>query len=475
MSVAPRPSGTGQRAGAPPDTASVSRLFAYAALGYTAFVVYGSLVPLHFHPRPLHEAWQAFRDIRQLSLGIGSRADWVANVLLFVPLAFLWTGVLSGARPGIARMTFASVLVLACALAAAVAIEFTQIFFPPRTVSLNDIQAESIGALAGIALWGFAGRRLARYLAGWSLPASAAGTAARALTAYLALVFGYGVLPLDLTISPVELFHKWREGKVFLIPFTAPFPDAAQRIYALAADAAIWIPAAFLWQRSSAAAVRRIVARVTACAALLELLQLFVYSRVSDVTDILTAAAGATAGAWAARRFAHRPEPAEAARSGAGGTLAPWVAALAAWLLVLVVVFWYPFDFDTDWGFVHRRLDAVPRVPFVTYYYGTEFRAVTEVLHKAGFFFPLGMLLAFAGRSARRLGVPDWALHAFGITLSGAAAATIEAGQLFLPGKYADPTDWVLETGGAAAGYLLARRLGARSTSGRRVRRAPPA
>ena len=66
----------------------------WLTLGYSAFVIYGSLVPLHFQRQPLDEAWAYFQQIPYLDLGIGSRADWVANILLFVPLAFLWHGVL---------------------------------------------------------------------------------------------------------------------------------------------------------------------------------------------------------------------------------------------------------------------------------------------------------------------------------------------------------------------------------------------
>ncbi|GAB4178309.1 MAG: hypothetical protein Fur0039_22060 [Rhodocyclaceae bacterium] len=445
------------------EPAAAPRLLAWAAIAYLAFVIYGSLVPLAFRTRPLAEAWEAFRDIRYLSLGIGSRADWVANILLFVPLAFLWTGLLSGERASAARRMFASILVLAGSAALAVAIEFTQIFFPPRTVSLNDILAESIGAAAGIALWLSSGQRTLRYLAGWSRTAPRAGTAARLLAAYLFILFGYSLLPLDLTISPIEIFHKWSQGKIILVPFGAPIPDLAQRVYALASDAAVWVPAALLWQMSSALPVRRTVLRVTACAAALELLQLFVYSRVTDVTDILTAAAGAVVGALLAVRLAGREQRGEVQGGSRVGRIVLGIMALLAWIGVLAAVFWYPFDFDTEWGFVHRRLDAVPRVPFLTYYYGTEFRAVTEVLHKTGFFFPLGMLAAFVADSARRLAVPGWVLHTLAIPLMAGTAAMIEAGQLFLPGKYADPTDWVLEFGGAAAGYLLSWKMFARA------------
>jgi hypothetical protein len=72
----------------------------------------------------------------------------------------------------------------------------------------------------------------------------------------------------------------------------------------------------------------------------------------------------------------------------------PFVIA-AGWMGVLLFVFWFPFDFRTDGVFIKSRLDFVPRVPFEVYYFGTEYRAITEVLRKTLFFAPLGGLLAW--------------------------------------------------------------------------------
>src|SRR5574343_288035 len=101
---------------------------------YLAFVIYGSLVPLHFVWRPLGDAVDVFRHIPFLELGIQSRADWVANLLLFIPLTFIaaqrfivgksvWLGLLS-------RFSLATMAAML-----AVGIEFVQIYFPQRTVS----------------------------------------------------------------------------------------------------------------------------------------------------------------------------------------------------------------------------------------------------------------------------------------------------------------------------------------------------
>ena len=176
-----------------------------AALGYFAFVVYGSLVPLHFRPAPLLDAWERFESIPYLNLGIGSRADWVANILLFVPLAFLWLGVLWPHRGRFAR-SLASFIVLAGCVVSSVAIEFTQVFFPPRTVSMNDLVAESLGAIIGIVLWWTTGQKFIAWISGWAAARTRSGTTAYLLTAYMALVFGYNLMPLDLTISVVEIW-----------------------------------------------------------------------------------------------------------------------------------------------------------------------------------------------------------------------------------------------------------------------------
>jgi VanZ family protein len=426
------------------------------AFAYVAFVIYGSLVPLDFHPRPLREAWESFERIPYLDLGIGSRADWVANILLFVPLAYLWLGVLWPNRRPVDGV-LVSVWVLFVCVFLSLAIEFTQIFFPPRTVSVNDILAETLGAAIGVVLWWATGRRVVAWLGAWSDAHGRASTVERFLHIYLALVFGYSVLPLDLTISVVEIYHKWEEGKVLLVPFSAVYQNRALQAYALLADVAIWIPAAFLWKLSSSRPLRTMVLYVMACATLIEFLQLFVYSRVTSTTDILTAGCGAAIGALLAERLrpsvGHHGSFPRTHSIGVWALL--WVLALAGWLTVLMVVFWYPFDFSNDWGFVHGRVAALKRVPFEAYYYGTEFRAVTEVFHKTGFFFPLGALLAIGTIGLRRrLPIPAALLHAVAALVIACAAAGIEVGQVFLPGKIADTTDWFLETLGGLVGYL---------------------
>ncbi|OUS06342.1 hypothetical protein A9Q90_05900, partial [Gammaproteobacteria bacterium 54_18_T64] len=124
-------------------------------LGYLCFVVYGSLIPFEYRAHSFDEAVAKFADIPYLALGIASRADWIANIVLYVPLSFLaclWLG-------GVGRIKATQYLilpvVLSLVLVTAAGVEFAQIFFAPRTVSINDLIAETLGGLGGIALWLF--------------------------------------------------------------------------------------------------------------------------------------------------------------------------------------------------------------------------------------------------------------------------------------------------------------------------------
>ena len=124
----------------------------WITLAYFLLVIYGSLVPLHFRPMSLEQAFERFQQIPYLQLGIHSRSDWVANILLFIPLSFLVMATLCVDRSRRIGIAAAAIVVPACILLA-VGIEFVQVFFPPRTVSINDVVAESLGALIGASLW----------------------------------------------------------------------------------------------------------------------------------------------------------------------------------------------------------------------------------------------------------------------------------------------------------------------------------
>jgi glycopeptide antibiotics resistance protein len=426
-----------------------------SALIYTVFVIYGSLVPLEYRALTLDEAMAQFRQIRLLKLGIGSRADWVANLLLFVPLTFLWMGALAHGR-GLSARFLASLFVVFCAALLSGGIEFTQLFFPQRTVSLNDLFAEMLGGILGVTAWWLGGRRFAHWLAGWKSAQSHLEITQRLTLVYLLALFGYSLLPLDLTISPVEVYHKFREGKLNLLPFARLPHEPAQAIYELASDSLLWFVPALLWRWAGKATPVRVWVGMTGAALLLEILQLFVYSRVSDITDLFTAASGAALGVWAASLI----NKSTRTHSPAGNSSIPVLPLLlaTAWIGVILITFWYPFDFRTDGAFLRGRLhDFLTRVPFEAYYFGTEYRAATEVLHKVLFFIPLGAMLGWFVARLRYL----WRGYAafISLTLIFCVACAVVAGRLAQPEKNPDIMDIVLQWLGGGLGFVIARIL----------------
>ncbi|MCC6531370.1 MAG: VanZ family protein [Burkholderiales bacterium] len=428
-------------------------LLVIAAAGYSAFVIYGSLVPLRFEPMSWSEALAAFSA---LDLGGGPRIDWATNVVLGVPLGFFWAGVMWPAQPNVLRLP-ALALALLCALAVSVAAEFGQLFFAARTSSLNDIVAQLLGEIAGITLWWHYGTRFVAVITSLPLARGRMEVSERLLLIYLFVLLGYNVLPLDLSLHPLELYRKWRSGGVVLVPFTWAYASQAQRLYELVSDVVLWIPAAFLWRLSSAQPNLEVWKKTVAAAATVELAQLFVMSRVSDSTDIVLAALGAALGIIAGQGLKRADAPSSCVRAHrhrpVAKRLLPWVLALLAWLGVLAMVFWYPFDFDFDASHLRKRILMLKTVPLEVYWKGSPFRAVTEVLHKTGFMFPLGVLLGGLATSLSGR-VPRGIRHAAVVLFIVATACAIEAAQLALPRKTVDLTDWMLEVAGGVAGYV---------------------
>ena len=423
---------------------------AVAALGYTAFAIYGSWVPLNFAPLPFSDAVARFQQIQWLTLGVGHRADWVANILLFIPLSFSWLGVV-WPQHRVARVV-ASAVVWALTSALAVAIEFSQVYFPGRTVSLNDIVAEVIGGGAGVLAWWACGERLSRWLAELQRESRPVGLADRLLVAYAAIVVLYALLPFDLTISATEVYRKFRDGAIVLTPFTFREARTADSIYSMLSEVLLWVPVGMLVVRRWALSTSLAILAVACGALALELLQIFVHSRTSDVNDVIAAAVGAAIGVPAARRFGHAPPIATTARAGLPG-LPVTLILVAGWAVGAAFVFLYPFDFNLSGDFIRGRLDRVPRVPFASYYWGSEYNAVTQVMRKTLYFLPLGALLAW-GRADVRSAAARVLYTLFSVVLVIGSAAGLELAQVALPGKIVDITDALLNVVGALAGWV---------------------
>ena len=113
-----------------PDSLPFKRTYVILSLCYLAFVIYGSLIPFQFRPLPIAEAIDRFSHIPYLNLGIQSRADFIANILLYIPLSFFLTGALCKKTHSLAiKYTATLFVLLLCSLLAGL-IEFIQVFFP---------------------------------------------------------------------------------------------------------------------------------------------------------------------------------------------------------------------------------------------------------------------------------------------------------------------------------------------------------
>src|SRR4029077_19058465 len=110
------------------------RVYGWLAAGLIAFAFYGSLLPFRFRLQPLDAAWSAF-----LALLVNpapeyfSRTNFLANILLFLPVGFALMGSRLAdrtMRPSTIGLT--AVAMLGLSLVASTLAEFLQIFAPGR-------------------------------------------------------------------------------------------------------------------------------------------------------------------------------------------------------------------------------------------------------------------------------------------------------------------------------------------------------
>lgn len=426
---------------------SPNRRHAFMAfLGYLAFVVYGSLVPFIYRDIPLDQALQTFASIPYLELGVGSRADWIANLVLYVPMAFLGCAWTTGARRTGIISHLGPFLVFAFCLAVAVAVEFTQIFFAPRTVSINDLLAETLGVLGGIALWMLGRWRIAQLWEAFSTGGRQSLLAAAIVygLAYVALA----LFPYDFLISLRELawkldseHHSWLlagacEGWLHC---TAHLIGEAAAIAPLGVLIGLFAPRV---------RIQRVLLAGIALGIMLEILQLFLASGISQGLSVLTRGAGLALGNLAGHILI-RHGPLQLARVVRRSI--PYVA-LPYVLFLAVLGGWFSGHWLTP-SEVFARLGHVRLMPFYYHYFSTEPVAMASLLAHILMYAPVGLAVwaRYAGRSRVAGAVAKSALWA------ALLALPIELGKLIVASKHPDLTNVLIGAGGASVVYGLAR------------------
>ncbi len=397
-------------------------------LAYITFVVYGSLLPFNFQPLSLDTAIEAFRNIRFLQLGIESRADWVANGVLYVPVGLLTARLLIAAFGG-RGWPLAVVLAMAFGAVLAFAVEFTQLYFPARSVSQNDLIAECIGsvmgALAAPALMPWTERLLGAWRTGGQRLAQ------RLLEAYAVVYFLLCLFPYDLLLSAQEWQAKLGSDAWGWLLADSSLQRGWVAVLLLGVEVLMAAPYGVLL--ASRRGARR--SGVGACLVLgcglglaIEVGQLVMASGITQGASVLTRGVGVALGAWCWRLWVGRGIAPIKSALGRHG--------LALGLIYLVALLgvngWFARPV-LDMAAVSEKWAALHLMPLYYHYFTTEAIALFSLGSVALMYLPVAVIgWSWQWRSATTL------------TAAAGLASVVEAGKLLLEGLHPDPTNIII-------------------------------
>lgn len=452
--------------------------YAWLALGLLVVIVHGSLIPYHYRSLPLRDAVKTFGNVAWYDAApLEPRGDWVVSILTYAGLGFVLMGALCVDRPRVVGIPFAPLVALFCALLG-LGLEFLQLYFPPRTVSLNDLVMAGVGSGTGPVAWLAVGPPVTRWGRRLGAAAGLAGLATRLLPGYLIALLVLELMPFDLVFRPHELAVKYGEGKIWLVPFRYPAADDLKAMLGTLVVMACWLPLGLLltlktgrWSLANRS-WKTVLAVGLGAVLVVEVLKLFVYSRYTDATHLLSGSIAVLLG-WrlggAIRTHLRQtatpqtfPFVASPARRGPWWPWAAWALLGFAWLGTVVALNWRPFNFTTTVAAFATEEDRRPPtglermswIPMAEYYWGSKYQLFDQFVSKFLAFAPLGVL---AGLRLRDVYQKWAAVQVLAVAL--AVAAVIEVGQCYLPGRTAGLTDVLVECLGAWAGLAVTQHV----------------
>ena len=409
-----------------------------ARLAYVAIILVATLSNLHADPTWADVPPRLARAL-DLTPRLSDAIDAVRNILLFAGLGVVWIATSRLRRPGatLLRVVIISFLMSGC-------IEALQLFSPVRNASLIDVTTDTIGGLAGglITLAAFALMNdKAEKRSYFGIPSALFAVSygvATIMEAFMPL-FRQDLLPqlggsIDDRIGrAIAAIRPESITQIPLIDVLIFLPAGAFCAIALMEGGASTIAATFI-AICVAAVIYPLVEVVHGVAAEPIILG-------AALTHVVAAAFGAMCAAGAMESFVARFAVRQRAR----------IVALA-YSLAIAVWSWRPFRLDLSSAAMADQFTSSHLVPLKALAERGDLFSVTDVVAQGVLFVPLGALLAV------------WPLRVKG-PLRGVLpaiylAVLLEAGKIPIAERFMDVTHILIQSAGAALGFLLLRRVG---------------
>ena len=448
-----------------PDTlapADKGRL-AVLCLIYVALMLYSSTVigPLgvNFVYRDPAEIFRDFLATPYVFHGSDQRADWIGNLMMLVPFGFLLGGLFWPRSAW--RMPIAALATLIVAELVILAIKYLQLFFPPRTVTLNYIIAQTAGAAIGWLCYAVWHHRVAVPSRRRDLVA----TFVLLLRLYTGALMVFTLMPLDFALDAADLSAQWDRLPDTILVLPGGGRPLSVRIVLIAMAMAAFIPVGMLltFTKRGVYYVGTGLATVTLWGLLLTsalfVTSTLVISAYPTMPSIFYRTLGIIIGCVSIRWLSRR-DP-KALRSLLRAAV-PWLA--VPYLLTVLLV---NRLLSLDWQTPRQAIDhlyVLGLLPLFDFYIVTKAEAAKNIVGHLVMFAPVGVLAWL--RHDKPVGGRAFAIAA-GLSL------IVEAGRYLRPGLEGDINAVALAGIAALAGarampavWAMVEALCARTPSG---------
>jgi VanZ family protein len=413
--------------------------FAWWAIAYALAIAYVSLVlgPTGFNFVPLDPevAWRKLLATPYLINGSDQRPDWAANLLMLIPLGFVITGAFWPRQRDLRWLAAGGAL--CCCLFLVLAVKYLQLFFPPRTVSLNYIEAQSLGSVLGVALFWVLSDRL------FSIFRGITGRGRRALlivcAIYTVALILFFLFPFDFALSAEDFRERATALPRMLLSWTGEGRSTALRVAVVLADTIATLPVGVMLvlmiRRRS---LFRIAIAGFVMMSVVTLLTMLVLTATPSLVAVLYRTLGIVIGA-ALLMWVEGQDPER------------WHNSLARLVPLMILPYLLAVAFvyglvSTHWRTVPEALaafDTFGLLPFYHHYIVSKAHAAESVAVHVLTFAPIGVMVALR-RGGRRAEV--WTAAVLAALLS----FVVELGRWFKPDLQPDFSDVIIAA--AAAG-----------------------